>query len=522
MGVYLNPGNTRFQRACNSKIYVDKTAMIDLTNSLINTEQNCICISRPRRFGKSITASMLTAYYGKDCDSSVLFANYKIAKYDSYLENLNQFNVIALNMQDFLSMTKDVDELTVCVQAKVLAELREQFPNQIPEEESFLSVALEKLYSKTKEEFVFIIDEWDCILRERKYASDEHKKYLDFIRNLLKDKTYVSLAYMTGILPIKKYGTHSALNMFGEYSMTSPKGFEDYIGFTENEVKELCDEYQMDFNTMKSWYDGYTFPKAEHIYNPKSVVDALLSEEFESYWTQTETYEALKLYIDMNYDGLKDAIVRMLTGECVVINPKKFQNDMRTFQSKDDVLTLLVHLGYLAFERKKSSVYIPNSEIEGEFLNAIEGEHWKDVVDSLEKSEQILQATWNEDAQTVAQILDEVHSENTSILNYNDENSLSCVISLAYYNAMKDYTKVREFPTGKGFADIVYLPKKHSNKPAMIIELKYDKTAQGAIEQIKERRYPESLKEYHRNLLLVGINYDKATKKHSCVIEKFE
>ena len=381
---------------------------------------------------------------------------------------------------------------------------------------------MEKLYSKTKEEFVFIIDEWDCILRERKYASDEHKKYLDFIRNLLKDKTYVSLAYMTGILPIKKYGTHSALNMFGEYSMTSPKGFEEYIGFTENEVKELCDEYQMDFNTMKSWYDGYTFPKAEHIYNPKSVVDALLSEEFESYWTQTETYEALKLYIDMNYDGLKDAIVRMLTGECVVINPKKFQNDMRTFQSKDDVLTLLVHLGYLAFERKKSSVYIPNSEIEGEFLNAIEGEHWKDVVDSLEKSEQILQATWNEDAQTVAQILDEVHSENTSILNYNDENSLSCVISLAYYNAMKDYTKVREFPTGKGFADIVYLPKKHSNKPAMIIELKYDKTAQGAIEQIKERRYPESLKEYHRNLLLVGINYDKATKKHSCVIEKFE
>ena len=408
------------------------------------------------------------------------------------------------------------------LQKRVIAELKKKYPGVIGEDESFLSLALEDLYSETREGFIFIIDEWDCILRDRQYNADDQRKYLDFIRNLLKDKAYISLAYMTGILPIKKYGTHSALNMFGEYSMTSPKGFEEYIGFTENEVKELCDEYQMDFNTMKSWYDGYTFPKAEHIYNPKSVVDALLSEEFESYWTQTETYEALKLYIDMNYDGLKDAIVRMLTGECVVINPKKFQNDMRTFQSKDDVLTLLVHLGYLAFERKKSSVYIPNSEIEGEFLNAIEGEHWKDVVDSLEKSEQILQATWNEDAQTVAQILDEVHSENTSILNYNDENSLSCVISLAYYNAMKNYTKVREFPTGKGFADIVYLPKKHSNKPAMIIELKYDKTAQGAIEQIKERRYPESLKEYHRNLLLVGINYDKATKKHSCVIEKFE
>lgn len=520
MGVYLNPGNRRFQRACNSKIYVDKTAMIDLTNSLINTEQNCICISRPRRFGKSITASMLTAYYGKECDSSELFAHYKISKCDSYLDNLNQFNVIALNMQDFLSMTKDVDGLTACVQTKVLEELREQFPNLIPEEENFLSVALEKLYSKTKEEFVFIIDEWDCILRERKYALDEHKKYLDFIRNLLKDKTYVSLAYMTGILPIKKYGTHSALNMFDEYSMTDSGEYAEFIGFTQNEVKDLCNQYHVEFEKEKEWYDGYVFDDL-HIYNPKSVVDSIRRKRFESYWTQTETYEALKLYIDMNYDGLKDAIVRMLTGERVVINPKKFQNDMRTFQSKDDVLTLLVHLGYLAFNRKNSSVYIPNSEIEGEFLNAIEGEHWKDVVASLEKSEQLLQATWNQDAQTVAQILDEVHSENTSILTYNDENSLSCVISLAYYNAMKDYTKVREFPTGKGFADIVYLPKKNSDKPAMIIELKYDKTAQGAIAQIKERCYPESLKEYHGNLLLVGINYDKKTKKHCCVIEKF-
>lgn len=519
MGVYLNPGNRRFQRACNSKIYVDKTAMIDLTNSLINTEQNCICISRPRRFGKSITASMLTAYYGKECDSSRLFAHYKISKCDSYLDNLNQFNVIALNMQDFLSMTKDVDELTACVQTKVLEELREQFPNLIPEEENFLSVALEKLYSKTKEEFVFIIDEWDCILRERKYALDEHKKYLDFIRNLLKDKTYVSLAYMTGILPIKKYGTHSALNMFDEYSMTDSGEYAEFIGFTQNEVKDLCNQYHVEFEKEKEWYDGYVFDDL-HIYNPKSVVDSIRRKRFESYWTQTETYEALKLYIDMNYDGLKDAIVRMLTGERVVINPKKFQNDMRTFQSKDDVLTLLVHLGYLAFNRKNSSVYIPNSEIEGEFLNAIEGEYWKDVVASLQKSEQLLQATWNQDAQTVAQILDEVHSENTSILTYNDENSLSCVISLAYYNAMKEYTKVREFPTGKGFADIVYLPKKNSDKPAMIIELKYDMTAQGAIAQIKERRYPESLKEYHGNLLLVGINYDKKTKKHCCVIEK--
>lgn len=522
MGVYLNPGNDRFKRACNSEIYVDKTGLINLTNRCVDTEQNCICVSRPRRFGKSMAASMLVAYYTKDCDSSELFKPYKISKCESYGKFLNKFNVIALNMQSFLSITETVDDLVDYIQSEVLAELRENYIDKVPDNERFLSVALDKLYSKTKEGFVFIIDEWDCIFRERKYTSQDHKKYLDFIRNLLKDKAYVSLAYMTGILPIKKYGTHSALNMFGEYSMTSPKGFEEYIGFTENEVKDLCQKYQMDFDTMKNWYDGYTFPKAEHIYNPKSVVDSLLSDEFESYWTQTETYEALKIYIDMNYDGLKDAIVRMLTGESIVINTEKFQNDMTTFQSKDDVLTLLVHLGYLAFDRKKSAVYIPNTEVRGEFCNAIEGEYWKDVVASLEKSKQLLEATWNQDSKEVAQMLDESHTENTSILTYNDENSLSCVISLAYYNAMNEYTKIRELPTGKGFADIVYIPKKNSDRPAMIVELKYDKSAQGAIAQIKEKKYVESLKEYHGNLLLVGINYDKNTKKHTCIIEKYE
>ena len=326
---------------------------------------------------------------------------------------------------------------------------------------------------------------------------------------------------MTGILPIKKYGTHSALNMFDEYSMTNPGEYTEFIGFTETEVKDLCEKYQIDFDTMKSWYDGYTFPQVSHIYNPKSVVDSIRRKSFASYWTQTETYEALKIYIDLNYDGMKDAVVKMLAGEHVTINTERFQNDMTTFESKDDVLTLLVHLGYLAFDREKSEVFIPNVEIRGEFRNAIMGEYWKDVIAALEQSDCLLQATWDGDSETVADILDAVHSENTSILTYNDENSLSCVISLAYYNAVKEYTKIREFPTGKGFADIVYLPKKHSDKPAMIIELKYDKSAEGAITQIKDNKYVESLKEYHGNLLLAGINYDKASKKHECVIEEW-
>ena len=521
MGVYLNPGNGLFAEAVRSDIYVDKTELIRHTNKALGTLQKFICISRPRRFGKSMAANMLAAYYGRGCDSEQLFQPYKIAKLEQFKQYLNQYNVIVLNIQNFLSLVTSVDELISYIQSEVLEELKESYVGKIPDRERFLSMALDKLYSRTGERFVFIIDEWDCILREKRYTSEDHRKYLDFIRNLLKDKAYVALAYMTGILPIKKYGTHSALNMFNEYSMTDPGDYAEYIGFTENEVQDLCCKYQLDFGKEKEWYDGYAFGDDLHIYNPKSVVDSIQRKKFASYWTQTETYEALKIYIKLNYDGLKDAIIKMLAGERIKIDYGTFQNDMTTFESKDDVLTLLVHLGYLAYDMETAKTCIPNAEIKAEFVRAIKGCDWKEVIYAIEQSENLLQATWNQNAQMVAEMIDDVHSQNTSILTYNNENDLSCVISLAYYNAIKDYTRIRELPTGKGFADIVYIPKKHSDKPAMIIELKYDKSAEGAIAQIKEKKYIESLKEYQGNLLLVEINYEKETKRHTCVIEKY-
>lgn len=521
MGVYLNPGNDSFRQVINSKIYVDKTELIKYTNEAMDTMQRFICISRPRRFGKSMTANMLTAYYGKGCDSSELFCKFKIAGDETYQENLNQYNVIALNMQNFFGVVDSVDALVDVVQSEVLTELKEVYPDEFPEQEKFLGMALDKLYSKTGEGFVFIIDEWDCVLREKKYQPDDYRKYLDFIRNLLKDKAYVSLAYMTGILPIKKYGTHSALNMFDEYSMTDPGQYAEFIGFTQKEVEDLCARYQVDYDKEKEWYDGYTFQKELHIYNPKSVVDSIRRKSFSSYWTQTETFEALREYIDADYDGLKTAIVQMLSGDRYKVNTRTFQNDMTTFKNKDDVLTLLIHLGYLAYDQDSTSVFIPNTEILEEFKNAVEASKWEEVMKLIRASDDLLQATWNGDSQQVAQMIDDAHMANTSILTYNDENSLSCVISLAYYNAVNEYTKVRELPTGKGFADIVFIPKKHSDKPAMIVELKYDKTAEGAISQIKEKGYVDSLKEYQGGLLLVGINYDKKTKHHACVIESY-
>ena len=520
MGIYLNPGNELFRTSVSSDIYVDKTELIKHTNKLMGTRQRYVCISRPRRFGKSMAAEMLAAYYGKNCDSEELFSPYKIAQSTDYKKHLNHYNVIALNMQDFLNNADNIDEMIECIQEKLLLELKQVYEDVITNTNLRLRDALATIYTSTQEKFIFIIDEWDCILRENLSATEDYKKYLKFLQDLLKDKAYIALAYMTGILPIKKYGTHSALNMFDEYSMISPKRFTEFIGFTESEVKTLCTQYQMDFDMMKNWYDGYTFKKATHVYNPKSVVDAILAEEYNSYWTQTETYEALKIYIDLNFDELKDSIIQMLAGNHVKIDCETFQNDMTTFHGKDDVLTLLVHLGYLAYDSEQNQVFIPNAEVRAEFVRAVKGCHWQEVITALNNSEQLLQATWDEDNKKVAEMIDNIHMENTSILTYNDENSLSCVISLAYFSAMNEYTQVREFPTGKGFADIVYLPKPHSDKPAMIIELKYDKSAESAITQIKEKHYVKALENYHGNLLLVGINYDKATKKHSCIIEK--
>lgn len=520
MGKYVNPSNKGFQIARNSKIYVDKTGLIKYTNRILDSEQRFICVSRPRRFGKSMAAQMLLAYYCRAYDSSKLFHGLKIEKDDSFQYHLNQYDVLFLDMQKFLNRAKSPGNLVSYLQDVVLSEIKELYPDYVDLEESELVIALENIAEKTGKEFIFIIDEWDCVFRETQDDSNAQKRYLDFLKDLFKGQTYVKLAYMTGILPIKKYGTHSALNIFYEYSMISPKEMSEYTGFTEDEVQALCEEYHMDFSEMQKWYDGYKLKNIAHIYNPKSVVDAMLNTEFHSYWTSTETYEALKVYIDMNFDGLKDSIIEMLANGRCRINYRKFQNDMTTFKSRDDVLTLLVHLGYLAYNEETREVFIPNIEISDEFQNAVEGDGWKLIADVLLASDELLNATLRGDEAAVAKGIDNAHMENTSILSYHNENSLSCVIAIAYFSARKDYILYRELPAGKGFADIVFIPRDSADKPAIIIELKWNESAESAIRQIKEKKYAKALESYRGEILLVGINYDKKTKKHKCIIER--
>ena len=521
MGIYLNPENDGFWESIRSEIYVDKTGLIAVTNKYINTEQKYICVSRPRRFGKSMALKMLAAYYSCGCDSRELFAGRKIEKQGTFQEHLNQYDVIFLNMQQFLIEAKK-GEVTEYLEQEVLEEVLEKYGDAVNRHDVGLAAALRKIYAKTKKKFIFLIDEWDCVMRERQTSEGLQRQYLDFLRNLLKDQVYVALAYMTGILPVKKYGQHSALNMFREYSMTNQKIFEEFTGFTEDEVKELCGRYQMDYTEAGSWYDGYTFKKYKHVYNPKSVVEAMSSQEFSNYWTSTETYEALKLYMDMDFDGLRGDIVRMMGGGRVRVNTRSFQNDMRNLKTKDDVLTLLIHLGYLAYAPETEKTFIPNKEIAGEFENAMSVSGWPGVMRGLKESEKLLEDTLKGDEESVARGLDRAHTEVASILTYNDENSLSCAVGLAYYSARRDYRLIRELPAGKGFADIVFLPLPHTKKPALVVELKYDRTADTALEQMKERNYAQALEGYGGEVLLVGINYEKdhKNKPHSCVIER--
>ena len=519
MGLYFNPGNEAFRQAVTDEIYVDKTGMIALINQKLNKSRvKYVCVSRPRRFGKSMAANMLTAYYSKGCHSEALFAGRIIETDPSYPTHLNQHNVIRLDIQRFLFHESHLSIFIDKIQEAVIKDLEAEYGGCFIQDQYGLPGVLEQIYAQTKKGFIFIIDEWDCVFRMAKERQDIQKTYLDFLRGLFKGAEYVELAYMTGILPIKKYGEHSAINIFKEFSMLTPGPFAEYFGFTASEAKTLCEKYDVDYGKTENWYDGYLL-KGTHIYNPQTVTELMDNGTFQSYWTGTETYEALKIYIDMNFDGLKEAVIKMLGNARCKIDPSTAQNDMTTFKTRDDILTLLIHLGYLAFDEATEEAFIPNQEIAQEFIRSVKTGGWDGLIQALERSDALLTSTWAKDGQAVAEGISAIHNETASILQYNNENSLTCTILMAYYAAKAYYMKpLMELPSGKGFADVVYLPKRNSDKPALVVELKWNKSAEDAISQIKERQYADWLRDYTGNILLVGINYDK-NKKHTCIIE---
>ncbi len=524
MSLYLNKNNDSFKKNLKSKIYVDKSLLIKETNDVFGSDSCFMCITRPRRFGKTYALSMLNAYYSKGCNSKELFDDLNISKNHSYLEHLNKHNVIWIDMASLYTGLNDKTIFVKKLKEFIYLDLKNTYKNIDLDfdlsDGTFLANSIKMINSELNERFIFLIDEWDILYREQENNVKLCDEYTEFLRNLFKSSDVAScidLVYMTGILPIRRYSTQSTLNMFTEYNMVRSRGLESYVGFTQDEVKKLCDKYNRDFELIKKWYDGYNL-KGIDIYNPKSVVEAVLSGECLDYWIQTSSIEALTDY--MNYDNgvLKDNITRMLTGEKVEVNVTRFANDLTKVNSTDAALTVLIYLGYLAYDEETCSCYIPNYEIRLEFVNALQELKWNEIYNPISNSKKLYEETLKGNTNYIDEILDKNHNELASMYNKNKEDVLSVIVQISYYYTKQFYNIKKEDTSTKGRADLTFIPYDNTHIP-MIIELKIDTSSKDAIKQINNRQYFDSLGNYKGDVLLIGISYNSKTLKHSSKVE---
>ncbi|MBR1636211.1 MAG: AAA family ATPase [Lachnospiraceae bacterium] len=528
MGYYINPGNENFKEIRNDE-YIDKSGLISVINSTIGTKKRLSCVSRPRRFGKSYAANMLEAYYDCGCDSHGLFDDLEIAKAPDYEKHLNQYNVLYLDITGFMSDTT-LEGLPAFIRKEVVEDMGRVFPDM--KQEDTIKKCLNSIVENTGRKFIAIIDEWDAPVRDP-YSTEKTKKdYLEFLRSLFKSeitKKVFAAAYMTGILPVRKDGTQSAISEFAEYTIIKPGPFAPYAGFLEEEVKGVCARHGVPFEEMKGWYDGYTLygraGERVSVYNPNSVMKAADCGEFESYWGMSSAVYGALDYINMDFDGLGEAAERLTAGLEVPVRTAEFRNDMTIFGSADDVLTLLLHFGYLTLVREEKNVCrIPNREIMEEFAGMIHRVSHRETIERLKESEQFLADVIAGDTAAVAANIQKVHMKESAPLWYNGEQALRAVIKLAFFTYRDHYIRLEELPSGTGYADMAYIPKKYDPSPAMVVELKAGGTPEEALEQMRSRNYASSLEGLGGELLLVAVTYEKddKAKPHHCLIEKYK
>ena len=568
MGSILNPvdGNSFVALAIfkDEDIFVDKTDFIAKMSENINKNKRFFAVTRPRRFGKTVTADMLLAYYSKKYDGHKIFDNLKISKEKNYAEHLNKYDVIYIDMNSikdkYLSYKDDsslyiegIDDIVDFLQYMVICDLKEnkEYAEQIDKAplvgKKSLSSALEAICQNTGEPFIFIMDEWDLIYRDYRNEDALQEKFIEFLRGLFKSKSgqaCFAFAYLTGILPIKKYNSQSALNGFKEYNMLRPIPYEKYFGFTDEEVAAIvespsCHVSQQD---LKEWYEGYKLNNID-IYNPNSVVSAISDGVCQSYWSGTSSNEEVVRLINMDFDGIKEDVLNLIEGDEVSFNCGKFQNDMVSIKDKNDVFCLLVCLGYLGCinpdeentdtdeiqpqkvtnSKNRRIAYVPNAEIKSALMDIVKEQDWYERMDTIKRSERLLKAIKELDGDTVAELIQEIHNSSAvSIYDYNSESALTfCVITGLLWATLDDYSYHREDQAGKGRIDLVYEPVIRK-QPLILIEFKYGESAEIAIQQIKTQEYFKRYTQQYRNIIIVGINYNPKTKDHQCLIEKLE
>ena len=548
MGKYLNPGSYGFAGICASE-YVDKTGLICVLNKLLNTKHGLLLVSRPRRFGKSYAAAMLCAYYGYGSDSRELFRGRAIERMDPSLPNFGEYDILYIDMSRFkadaLQKQKELDRKAKkkgespeqldwidFLEKEITADLRRAYGRKGISYNFFTT--LENMVEKTGRKFLWICDEWDLFYREEISDPKAAGNYLELLRSLFKtsdgytDKVFAG-AYLTGIMPMKKMKGESAVSSFDNYTMLEPGELAPYTGFTTQEVMDLCDRHGISFEKMSEWYDGYHFlrndagfahnPDPVTIFNPRSVMESVRLRAFDSYWTQTASYEKLKLQIELNIDGLRDQILQLAGGGSVVIDGTRFDNDLTCLNNTNEVLTALVHLGYLSYDAGTKTVHIPNKELRTEFFSTLADSSHLETARMIRIADNLLEATWNREEEKVAEALSMAHRMTGDTRHYNSEARLSETVRLAYYTAADHYMAIRELAGGEGFIDLAFIPKKGIGKPLLIVELKWDKPVETALDQIKNRHYPEDLGRFGGEILLVGITYRVKGKKHICKIE---
>lgn len=524
MGRFINPSNDGMRAMLRSE-YVDKTGLIGLMNNTLDSARKLVLVSRPRRFGKSYAAKMLVAYYSYECNSRALFEGLSVARTADFEQHLNAYNVVYLDMTEVIHAA-GVGNTVPQISRMLLPELRGIVADAGVSNVEYggeLTSALFDVVQHTGRKFVFVVDEWDAVYRLAKDDQKAQDSYAEWLRALFKGGTFtdavVAGAFLTGILPLKKYGHQSAVSDFREYTMVRPGNYAPYAGFTAHEVEALCEAHGMDLEDMRRWYDGYDLQGVGHVYAPFSVIEACAHGKTGSYWVSTEAYESLRPYIEMDFDGLQADIVRAIGGEHLRVDPDTFQNDMTSIRVKDDVLTLLVHLGYLAYDEESGTVRIPNAEVRAEVVRSVAKSRHPKLVELMRASAQLVDDVVNLREEAVAAGFAHVHDRDCSPLFYNNEQALRSVVKTALVAAVDDYARIEELPSGKGFADIAYAPRRGSMQPALLVELKWNKPVEAALDQMSDNNYPDVLRDLDVPIVLVGVTYDAKTKEHRCHIE---
>ena len=535
MGIYLNSESayTLYKSETQKPYFVDKSRMIEELFPLIEEGANHICITRPRRFGKTVTANMISAFFSKAREASDIFDRLKISTSQNYSKYRNQYNVIHISLNDISRQCTTYEEYITRIEQRLVRDLKRAYPQAELEGEESAVDALMEIYTENSENrFIFVFDEWDFLFHQPFVTEKEKREYLSYLRSLLKDRPYVILAYMTGILPIAKYSSGSELNMFTEYTMLSEEKFSEVFGFTDSEVDTLYQKYtdytehiKVTREGLRYWYNGYHTFSGERVYNPRSVVCALRNNNLGNYWTSAGPYDEIYYYIENNVAAVRDDLALMVSGIPVPAKIREYAATSMNLNTKDEIFSSMVVYGFLSYENGKVS--IPNKELMDRFDEMLQREPSLGYVYRLARaSDRMLEATLSGDVDTMAEILELAHDTEVPLLRYNNETELSAVVNLVYLSARDRYRVEREDKAGTGYVDFIFYPETDKSLDSIILELKVDSSQEEAIRQIKTRKYDLRFRErigeeqkYTGRILAVGISYNKKTKKHICRVE---